>query len=626
MNPEFLRYYNEELRYLREMGSEFAAAYPKIAGRLGLDGFECADPYVERLLEGFSFLAARTRMKLEAEFPRFTRHLAEMIYPQYLAPTPSMAVVQFQPDLGHPGLAGGHRIPRASILKSNLDKHGTTRCQYRTAHDTTLWPLRLREAEYTPYMGSVGSVPPDTRRHTEAVLRLRFELHGKVPPASLSLDRLPLFLRGADALPAKLYEILVGHVLQGWASAPSHTAGWQLPLGPACVAPLGFSDDEALLPPSRQAFRGYRLIQEYFAFPERYLFVELRGLQAPLRRCDGAVFDVVLLLDTYDAKLGKIVDASNFCLHCTPAINLFPHRADRVALEPGKFEFHVVPDRSRPIDFEIYSIDAARGYGAFDEAPRIFEPFFRARDPQAQRLTGGAFFQLRREPRRPTERELRDGARSRYMGSDVHIALVDMHDAPIGGHLQQLGVDALCTNRDLPLSMPVGVGATDFLFDDELPVRSVRCVAGPSEPRPGMGDGAAAWRLLNHLSLNYRSLLDDGADTAARTLRELLDLYCHETDAVGKRQITGLVGVASRGVTRRLPLPGPACFGRGLEVTLTLDDGAFQGGSAFLFSAVLQAFFSGYVSINHFTETVARTPTRGEIMRWRGREGLCHTL
>ncbi|ARP83348.1 type VI secretion system protein ImpG [Bordetella genomosp. 8] len=635
MNPEFLRYYSEELRYLREMGGEFAAAYPKIAGRLGLESFECADPYVERMLEGFSFLAARTRMRLEAEFPRFTRHLAEMIYPRFLAPTPSMAVIQFQPEWGHPALARGYRVARGTSLKSHLDKFGTTRCEYRTAHDVTLWPLRLDAAEYTPYMGGINGARMDNGRRPEAMLRLRFSLPGGIPARSLAMDKLALFLRGADALPSRLYELLVGHVIQGWLSAPAASPatagtgtaarGWLVPLGEGCVTAAGLSDQEALLPPSRQAFRGYRLLQEYFAFPERYLFVELHGLADALRGRDGSAFDVVLLLDNHDPHLDRVVGPSNFCLNCTPAINLFPCRSDRLILDPGKFEFHVVPDRSRPIDLEIHGVEAAHGYGASDTPPRTFEPFFRVRDPEAQRRGGGGFFQLRREPRRATQRELRDGPRSRYLGSDVFIALLDMDAAPLGDDIRQLGIDAWCTNRDLPLSMPVGVGATDFFFDDEMPVRSIRCVAGPSEPRPGMTANASTWRLLNHLALNHRSLFDDdGADGCG--IRELLDLYCHETDVVGRRQISGIAGVRSRGITRRLPMPGRAAFGRGLEVTLTLDDGAFQGGGAFLLSAVLQAFFAGYVSINHFAETLVRTPARGEIMRWAGKEGLCHML
>jgi type VI secretion system protein ImpG len=629
MNGDLLRYYNEELQYLREMGGEFAAAYPKIAGRLGLDGFECADPYVERLLEGFSFLTARARMKVDAEFPRFARHLAEMVYPNYLAPTPSMIVAEFQPDWGHPSLAKGYFAPRHSVLKSNLALNGTTRCEYRTAHAMTLWPLRLSEAEYRPYMGNIGGLTPGTPgtpRRPQALLRLRFDVDGGIPVPSLDIDRLPLFLRGADALPALLYEHLVGHVLCGWATSPSQPAAWRAALDPDCIAPLGFTDEEALLPPSRQAFRGYRLLQEYFAFAERYLFVELRGLRDALRRCNGTGFDVILLLDAYESRLEQAVDPSHLRLNCVPAINLFPMRADRIPVDPGKFEYHVVPDRSRPIDFEVYGIDTVRGYAASAASPQVFAPFLRARDPHAESIAGGAFFQHRRDTRRHTERELRHGARSRYLGSDVFIALVDMQAAPFSGDLQQLGVDVLCTNRDLPLSMPVGGGATDFSWNGELPVRGIRCVAGPSEPRPGMQDGVVAWRLLNHLALNYRSLLEDRPGNGATAVRELLDLYCHEVDAVGRRQIAGVVGLTSRAVTKRLPLPGPICFGRGLELTLTLDEAAFQGGGAFLLGAVLQAFFSSYVSVNHFTETVVRGLARGEIMRWSGREGLCHTL
>jgi type VI secretion system protein ImpG len=625
MNPTLLQYYNEELQYLREMGGEFAAAYPKIAGRLGLESLECADPYVERLLEGFSFLAARTRMKVAAEFPRFSRHLAEMVYPQYLAPTPSMAVVQFQPDWNQLR-PEGHCVPRHSVLKSNLDKYGMTRCEYRTAHAITLRPLRLGHAHYSMHTGTIAGIAMDTSRRPEAMLSLRFDMHGEMPVSSLDLDRLPLFLRGADALPVQLYEHLVGHTLGGWVIPAARPATWHAALGENCIAPIGFSDAEALLPPSRQAFRGYRLLQEYFAFPQRYLFVELSGLRDALRRCNETSFELILLLDTYEPYLEQVVDAANFCLNCTPAINLFPLRTDRIALDPGQFEYHVVPDRSRPIDFEVYSIESVRGYSRSDAPPRIFEPFFRARDPDAQRVSGGAFFQQQRSMRRPSERELRNGPRSRYLGSDVFIALVDMHSAPYDSNLRQLGVDALCTNRDLPLSMPVGIGATDFSFDGEVPVSGIRCVAGPSEPRPGQQDDVAVWRLLNHLSLNYRSLLEDSHENGARPLRELLDLYCHDDDVVGKRQISGVVGFASRAVTRRLSLPGPICFGRGLEVTLTLDDAAFQGGRAFLLGAILRVFFSGYVSINHFTETVVRSSTRGEIMRWPGREGLCHTL
>src|SRR5713101_556004 len=154
MDPRLLKYYNRELQFMREMGGEFAKEFPKIAGRLGLDGFECADPYVERLLEGFAFLAARVQLKIDAEFPRFTQHLLETIYPGYLAPVPSMAMVQFQPDPSEGSLAAGVPVPRGSALRSMLGKGEITACEYRTAHEVTLWPVEIQEVEHFRYSGA----------------------------------------------------------------------------------------------------------------------------------------------------------------------------------------------------------------------------------------------------------------------------------------------------------------------------------------------------------------------------------------------------------------------------------------------------------------------------------------
>jgi type VI secretion system protein ImpG len=626
MNPELLKYYSREMRYLREMGGEFAAAFPKIAGRLGLDGFECADPYVERLLEGFSFMAARVQMKLDAAFPRFTQHLAEMVYPQFLAPTPSMAVVQFVPEWTHPGLPRGIAVPRQTALYSLLGREGSTRCEYRTAHETVLWPLRLVDARYEPYGGSAAGAPRTWPAPPKAMLRLRFEIGGGTPAGELAVDRLPVYLRGGDAFPVRLYEELTAHVMGGAVASAASPAGWQASLDPACVSALGFGDEEALLPASRRTFQGYRLLHEYFAFPQRYLFVEIRGLREPLRNRTDTAFEIELLLDRYDPVLAQAVDASYFALYCTPAINLFPYSGDRIALAEGKFEHHVVVDRTRPIDFEVYAVESVRGYRTGDTTARTFLPFYLSQDPAIAQEAGGAYFQMRREPRLRSHRERRQGARSRYLGSEVHIALVDERDAPYADDLRQLGLDLLCTNRDLPLSMPIGVGRTDFTFDTDVPVESARCVAGPSEPRPILADGPAAWRFLSHLSLNMLSLSDGGPDQCARVLREQLALYAGPEDDAARRQIEALRAAAPRSIVRRLPGAGPIGFGRGIEMVLTFDKAAFEGSGAFLLGAVLHAFFTCYVSINHFVETAIRTAPDIDVVRWPAREGTCPIL
>ncbi|MCA1856361.1 type VI secretion system baseplate subunit TssF [Massilia oculi] len=622
MNPRLLRYYSQELQHLREMGGEFAQAYPKIAGRLGLDGFECADPYVERLLEGFSFLAARVQMKIDAEFPRFTQHLAELVYPQFLAPTPSMAVVQLQPDLGNPALQKGFRVPRGSAMRSVLGKGDNTACEYRSAHALTLWPVELLEARFF----TIGGLQAGVQLPPAAKAGIRLRLRTSAPAfRDLPLDCLGLHLRGADALPLRIYELLLGAIEGVLVTPVARPAAWHVLLPKTALRARGFQDEDALLPGARRSFAGYRLLQEYFAFPQRYQFVDLCGLQAALRRCPEQEVELTILLRQGDAQLEKTLDASHLALHCTPVVNLFERRADRINLTGEQFEYHVLVDRTRPLDYEVYSVESVTGYGSGPEAEQGFRPFYTARD-----LAGGdaaqAYFQVRREPRMLSQRQRRDGPRSSYVGSETFVAIVDAAQAPYSSALRQLGLGVLCTNRDLPLAMPIGTGKTDFILDAGAPVSAVRCVAGPSQPLPSFAEGSATWRLLNHLSLNYLSLLDTDAEQGAVALRELLALYCAPADLHGQRQVEGLRSVSAKAVTRRMPSPGPITFGRGIEISLLFDDAAFEGSNAFLLGAVLSEFFTEYVSVNAFTETVVRTLARGPIMRWPARGGACAIL
>ncbi|WP_322029015.1 type VI secretion system baseplate subunit TssF [Paraburkholderia sp. J76] len=612
MNPDFLQYYSRELQHVREMGDEFAKAFPKIAGRLGLEGFECADPYVERLLEGFGFLAARVQMKIEAEFPRFTQHLAELVYPHYLAPTPAMTVVQLQPDPAHPALADGVAVPRGTALQGRFDGEGATRCEFRTAHALTLSPLELVEARLFTHTGAAA-----TPRGVKAGLRLKLRALGERTIGDIAIDHLPIYVRGSDGVAAKLHELLIGSTL-GIA-----TPGGVLP--PSSLRPLGFSDEEALLPVSGQSFPGYRLLQEYFAFSQRFMFFGIDGLRPHFARCNSNEIELVILLSKGDTALEQRIDHENFALHCTPAINLFARRADRIAVTGEQFEHHVVVDRTRPRDFEVYRVQSVTGYRSGGSAPIEFQPFYRMNDIGAGDADA-AFYQVRREKRLPSAREPERGARSSYAGSETWIALVDTREAPYPGDLHQLGVSVLCSNRDLALTLPLGRGETDFTLELEAPLSGVRCVAGPSRPLPSYAQGETAWRLLSHLSLNYASLVDDANGAGACAMRDLLTLYAPEGDGAAMRQIEGLRSIRSRAVTRRLPSRGPIVFGRGLALDLLIDETGFEGASAFLFGAVLARFFEQYVSMNSFTETCVSSTTRGEIMRWAPASGQCGTL
>ncbi len=634
MDARFLAHYQRELQHLRDMAGEFAAEFPKIAGRLSLDGFECADPYVERLLEGFAFMAARVQLKFDAGYTRFTQHLLDTVLPGALAPLPSILIAQFEPDLRDPALAAGAVVPRGSALRSRCAPDEQTACEYRTGHAATLWPLAVREAGYLPRAGdlaALGIAPPPG---AAAGLRIVFDVTAGLRADQLALDRLSVFLRGAEPVPARLHEHLLGHAL-GFVLRPVGS-GAHPPVkrDAAQIRAVGFADDEALLPPQPRGFSGDRLLQEYFAFPARFRFVEFGDLNRALRRFDTTAFELVVLFDRTDAALERAVDASAIGLHCVPAINLFPKRADRVRLDERHTDHHLVADRTRPMDFEVHSVTGVVGHGAGER--RVFRPFYGvgARGEAGGITSEGAWYGVQRTPRRSSGRQQRHGLRSSYLGSEMSLSLVDARERPFHGALRELAVDTLCTNRDLPLLMPLG-GSDDFTLDSAAPLAGIRCIQGPTRPRPPQDEGEAHWRLINQLSLNHLSLLDgDGhgeggndhgggtdAGEGAAALRDLLSLHADPQDASSLRQVGGVRSVSQRPIHRRLPSPGPICFGRGLEITLTCDERAFEGGSAFLLGSVLEQFFARHVSLNGFTETVLRSATRGEVKRWPARLG-----
>ncbi len=625
MNAKLLRYYERELAHLREVGGEFARDYPKIAGRLGLETYACADPYVERLLEGFSFLAARVQLKIDAEFPRFTNHLLELVYPHYLAPTPSMAVVQLQPDMSQGSLATGFKVPRGTALHSQLGKDEQTACEFRTAHEVNLWPIELVEARYFACGAQVAGVDLSRLGPVKAALRLRLRVGAGLTFSELSLDQLPLHLRGGEAMPARILEQLLAQAAGVLVMPVQEQADWHQVLPASVIRSLGYTDNEALLPSGPRSFQGYRLLQEYFAMPQRFMFVQVSGLADSVSRCASEHLDVIVLFKKLEPLLEQGLSAANFALFCTPVINLFPMRAERVHVSNQQTEYHVIPDRTRPMDFEVHQIQGVAGYGTGTETRQTFESFYRANDLHGG-TTANAYYQVRRDARRLSEQQQRQGPRSSYIGSEVFLSLVDAADAPYSSDLRQLGIDTLCSNRDLVLSMPVGSGRTDFTVETGAPVHAVRCMSGPTMPAPSFAEGETAWRLVSQLSLNYLSLLDYDEGQGARALRDLLRLYCRLDDEAAHKQIEGLRSVTAKSIVRRLPVPGPITYGRGLQVSVTLDEAAFEGAGVFVLGAVLEQFFAKYVSLNAFTETLIISTARGLIMQWPARVGRCEIL
>jgi type VI secretion system protein ImpG len=615
MDPSLLRLYSDELTHLREVGAEFAQEFPKIAARLSMDGVEVTDPYVERLLEGFAFMAARVQLKIESEHPRLVQHLLETVYPGFLSPVPSMLIARMRPDPLDPNLARGFTVARHSALHSDTVRGQNTRCEFRTAHDVRLWPIEIHSVQYFSHAPDLPLTRLPVGRQIRGGLRIRLKAHGGLKFSQLPLDRLPLYVSAPDDVAFRLHELVLGANLGSWVGS---TVAADAARGPAqgfadsaSLQQLGFDDDEAALPETLRGFSGHRLLQEYAAMPQRFLFFEVADLARRLALVGGSEAEIVLLFSRGEAALESLVNADSLALFCTPAINLFPKRLDRIQLGPGAWEHHVVPDRTRPMDFEVHTLEAVTGYGTGPVAEQRFLPLYASFHEAAR--SHGAYYTVRREPRLLSARQRLEGPRSAYIGQEMFVSLVDPNNAPYRDEVRQLSLNALVTNRDLPTLLPGS--STTWVLDGAGPAGRIETLRGPTRPVQRLARGDVGWAMVSALTLNYLSIAGEDGARAAAALRSLLALHGPEQDPAWTKQIDGIQSVQARSVVRRLPFPGPLTFGCGVEVTATVDEMGFQGGSAFLLGTVLDRFFARHASTNSFCETVLRSASRGEVLR-----------
>ena len=625
MDQRFLEYYNKELKHVRDTAGEFAKAYPKIAGRLGLETMEVSDPYVERLIESFAFLAARVQLKMDSRFPEFTQHLLQIVYPQFQAQKPSVLVAKMTPDPSESGLADGYVVPRHSTMKSRIGPKEKTACQFRTAHELTLWPVELTDAVY---YGSDSQIAADNWKSglgdTRAGLKLSLKATAGLAFNEIKLDELTFYITGPDELPITIYEQVFSQATGFLIRAKGDKSAAPLYRSNEQIKPVGFEDDQALLPVPGRQFRGYRLLQEYFLFPHRYLFFSLSDLQEFLSRCQSTEIEILLIFDKAKQQLAKLIDKDNFLLHCTPAVNLIERTADRITVKPTAHEYEVVVDKTQPMNFEVYSVESVQGYTAANEEEVDFLPFYGKYDhPSDNQL--GAFYVTRQTPRLLSSTQKKKGPRTSYIGSNTYVSLVDSCAAPLRPSIKQIAMRVLCTNRDLPLQIPLGRSGTDFTLDIGAPVEEIRCVQGPTKPKPALPMGESNWRLISLLSLNMESLIV-GEEQSAVALRELCRLLSDNIDPGIERQIESIKALEVRPIVRQFPIRGHITFGRGIEIALTCDENGFQGLGVFLLGSVLERFLSRFVSMNTFTELVLSTQQRNEIHRWPARVGNNHLL
>ncbi len=603
MADELLPYYQRELSYIRRLAADFAQAHPKIAGRLRLSPEAVDDPHVARLIEAFAYLTARLRYRLDDDFPELTDALLGVLYPHYVAPVPSMAIVEFacQPDLTAP-----YTIPAGTELEAEAVAGDA--CRFRTSYPTTLWPIALEAASLSGRPLVAPPNPAASRAGAVAILRLSLKcLTGDMTFTKLAPDELRFFLRGQPHEVFALYELIFNNALSV-ALANSAVDPNPVILPAECIRPVGFERSEGMMPYPARSFVGYRLLTEYFAFPEKFLFFDVTKLSGKVLLEAGNKLEIFIYLNRTSVDLERVVSKDSFALGCTPASNLFRQRAEPIQLTRTISEYRVVPDARRPGTTEVYSVDEVKATGP-DGSETVFLPFYAAKHARDREGTRSYWYPARR------------AAEGNDPGTEVFLSLVDLDFNPSVPADSIVSVAITALNRDLPSRLPVGGGHPNLsLVEGASPVASIACLVPPTPTlRPPLRQ-RGRWRLVSHLALNHLSLID--AEEGADALREILKLYDFRDSAETRTVIDSVVSLRSRPAVARAPSRDMNAFCRGIEATLTLVPEGFSGSGLFLLAAVLERFLPLYCTINSFTRLVVTVKGRpGELRRWPPRAG-----
>lgn len=585
-DQDLVERFETELRYLRQAGAEFARKYPKIAARLALSDGESTDPQIERLLESFAFLTARIQTRMDADFPEIPAALLAALHPHLVDPVPALSIARLAVNPAAPPPPSGHVVKRGSLLHASASDG--VFCRFRTCYDVDLRPVEIVEAAFEP----ITKYDSIDRNTTSSVLRLRLQsvdgLLGDLP-----LDRIRICLAGDRAQAMVLYELLLSHTTQVTLVAEDALRAEHLTADH--VLEVGFADDEALLQDRPNGQPGFRLLQEYFAFPEKFLFFDITGLN---RRPFGAFVDILIGLRV--PVPGRMdIGPENFLLGCTPVINLFPKTAEPVRLDHKTTEYLIVPEAGASAHYEVHSVASVSISSPTEAGVRMVQPYF-GMEHDVSDQDSPVFWVTRRQ-----------GAGGGLPGTDTMLGLVEMNFRKIRPARETALVRTLCTNRALAEQVPAGAA----LHGDVMIPAKASLLLRPTNAVPAPSDGDMLWRLVSHLSLNILSLSNGPA--ARNAFCEILMLHCPPGRPAAAQEVQGIRSMAVRSVVRRLGGDNWRGFAQGSEVTLEFDERAFVGGNPLMLAAVLNRFLSNYCAINAFTELVICSAQReGEWKRW----------
>ncbi|MGY2956363.1 type VI secretion system protein ImpG [Pseudomonas sp. TE6349] len=605
MLDDLLPYYEKELSHLRFLGQEFAREYPKIASRLLIEGDNCEDPHTERLIEAFSFLSARIHKKLDDEFPEIVEAFLEVLYPHYLRPTPALSIAEFSAG-NRSQLVARYDIARhTEVASRSVDG---VACRFRTCYPVQLWPVTVQEASFSELERSVfNGHSSDLVAHLKIGLVATTDLHF----GQLDIHSLRFFLDGESTLMLQLYELLFNNLAKATVSFIENGQRREIGLPADALQAVGFEKDDGLVDYSARSFAGYRLLHDYFTFPDKFMFFDIGGLKRALAGRDAQTIALNFYFSHFElgerlSRLAQNLGRHNFKLGCTPIINLFKQQAEPIKLSHTQHEYPVTPDVRLQGNAEVVSIDRVQRVRKLGGRDKVSDcnPFF---EPRGDLGSDACYWIGRRQPSR----------RGSQSGTDMVIRVVDRELDLIDSSSDTLSLALTCSNRDLPQLLSYGGSQSDLSLDQDSVVDTIRLLRKPTATaRVPLGDGLI-WRLISHLSLNHMSLVAQGKEV----LQEMLSLYNYRRGLAVRKQIGGILSIKSEPVVARIGHPRPN-FVRGVGITLELDESQYIGSGVFLFGKILDHFFGQYCTVNSFTQLTLRTRQREKrIVQWPPRTG-----
>ncbi|MBE0441221.1 type VI secretion system baseplate subunit TssF [Psychrobacter sp. FME13] len=651
MNKKIISYYNKELRFLREMGQEFASQYPKIASRLKLSANETPDPYVERLLEGVAYLTARTQLKIDAEYPRFVQRILEVIYPQFLHPTPASTIIKFDTSK-HYNVNVLNTLKRGHLLESlpiDIDAN-TLSCHFSLTQDTELTPIELEASHYTNSLSYLPDLKTVKTGASLSALRLDFSLSSAIKCSDLTPEDFVFYLGSDLPVASQLLNLLMNSCTNIVCHSFEDARKWYYPLEQH-PEHKGFADEEALVFDLDKSISSLRLMQEYIQLPEKFLFVSQHGIKKAIRKAelngDFALtaaqteevivengvnkrvvghekrrFSVSFLFDSYVPELTQLLKEQDITINTAPLVNLFRKKSVRFPVTMQNTEHHVIVDRVHPLNFEVHSIERVKGFDKFNNQQINFTPIYKAADQEVfiNKSNNNAFFSMRRDKRVPSTSAGMYGGRTSYLGSEVYLSMMSEGQSVFSFKIDHLAVEAWCTNRDLPLIMARSV-ESDFLIDVALPIRGAHIISEVTKPIDAVNEEHTLWSLLNQLNLSYVSLADYSEKDSTLLLKELLLAFPHENNELYKSEVNSIKRLTVEPITKLVRHKGAGSLVKGMAITITFDESLLAGVHPFLFASILRRYFARSISINSFVEMNVLTVQKGQIIKWKDIKG-----